>query len=114
MAAPGDRVRNRATGRAGVVVAPGRNDAINVGYTFVGWDDSPGRKDEIQDSTLIYETFVLVRQDGGTLLYAAPDGNETPDVAKAARFDGREMGQRFKNEKSQFRPHELRLLRECQ
>jgi hypothetical protein len=107
MAAPGDRVSDRATGRRGVVVAPGRDDAINVGYTLVVWDDAPGQRDEVQDSTLAYDTFVLVRRDGGRLLYAAPDGNETPD-------DGREMGQRFKNEKSQFRPHELRLLRECQ
>jgi hypothetical protein len=98
----------------GVVAAPGRDDGISNGYTFVVWDDAPGVKDEVQDSTLAYETFVLVRQDGGKLLYAAPDGNETPDLGKAARFDGRKMGQRFKNEKGQFRRHELRLLRECQ
>jgi hypothetical protein len=115
MATPGDRVTEKATGRTGVVAAYGVNDAIAVGHTPAIWDDRPHEKVLVHDSTLIYETFVLVRQGTGrTPLYAVLDGTETTELTKAAKLDSRETAQRFKNEKNQFSMHTLRLFRECQ
>jgi hypothetical protein len=114
MALPGDRVTDNTSGRTGVVATRGAHDGIVVGRTLVSWDDDPEENDEVEDFILSYETFVLVRQDDANALYATADGNQTADLAKAAKFDGREMAQRFKNEKNQFSWHELRLLRECQ
>jgi hypothetical protein len=114
MATAGDRVTEKATGRTGVVAAHGRDDAVAIGRTLVIWDDAPTKKHEVADSDLAYEEFILVRQTGGKTLSAAVDGTETTDLAKATRFNGRERGQRFKNEKSQFSSHEPRPLRECE